>query len=219
MTVAELDITTRTRGRPAKPVAAEVVREVNDADLALLASGREVTSKPLQRLRDRHHALARCLAQGMTNAEASAVTGYDPSRISVLKSDPSFRELVEHYRVVENSLQADFMDRATNLTLTAMNEIQERLEEDPESVPTSMLLEIVKTGADRIGHAPVQKSLQVNATVDMGARLAAGRQRVLDAKKAALETGVSGAIEGVVIESGDSSVGEPVGGVRGSASS
>jgi hypothetical protein len=214
MTVAELDISPRTRGRPAKPVSGEVLREVTEADLALLASGRGVSAKPLAKLRDRHHALARCLAQGMKDGEAAAVTGYDPSRISILKKDPAFAELVEHYRLVEDSTMADFMDRATSLSLSAMAEIQDRLEDDPESLPTTTLLEIAKFAADRTGHAPVQKSVQINATVDMGARLAAARQRVQDARAV---TPVIEATASVVEESGDSSVDQR--GVRGPASS
>lgn len=161
-------------------VEAEFVRELGEADFALLASERGVKAPSIKRLRDRHHALARCLAQGMKPAEASAVTGYDVSRISILQSDPSFKELLGHYRIVENSLAADFQDRATLLTLTAMDTLQEAAENDELTV--GQALEIAKTFADRTGHAPVQKVQQTNINLDLGSRLASARARVEQAR-------------------------------------
>lgn len=177
--VSELDFgPPRLTGRASTHLSVEYVRDLGEADLALLASERGIKPKPVQRLRDRHHALARCLAQGMTNAEASAVTGYDPSRISILLGSPDFKGLVEHYRKIEDSLLGEFTDRATTLTLTAMNELQDRIEDAPQEISTTTLLEVVKTGADRIGHAPVTKSLNINANVNLGDRLQAARKRV-----------------------------------------
>lgn len=179
-TVAELDISMvpRTRGRAARPLYVEFLRDLTPADIALLASERGIVAKPVQRLRDRHHSLARCLAQGMSNNEACAVTGYDPSRISILMGDPAFKDLLAHYRKIEDSLMGEFTDRATTLTLTAMNELQDRLEDKPEDISTGMLLEVVKTGADRIGHAPVAKSVNINANINLGDRLQAARKRI-----------------------------------------
>jgi hypothetical protein len=177
MTIAELSLNPRTSGRATRPLEVEVLRPLGASDLALLASERGVQSKPIAKLRDRHHALARCLAQGMTNAEASAVTGYDPSRISILKADPTFQELVAQYTSIEDGLLADFTDRATNLSLSAMNEIADRLEDAPEEFSIPTLLEIVKTTADRTGHAPISKNVNVNVSAGMGDRLAAARKR------------------------------------------
>lgn len=181
MAVADLTTgTRRTRGRPPKPVEVEFVRDLSEADLALLASGRGVQAPSIKRLRDRHHALARLLAQGMSASEASAVTGYDPSRISILKKDPTFAELVDHYRKVDNALMAEFTERATLLTLTAMDVLQEAAENDELTV--GQALEISKTFADRTGHAPVTKVQQTNINVDLGSRLAAARSRIATPK-------------------------------------
>lgn len=177
--VAELDFTTpRLNGRAPRALEVVYVRDLAPPDLALLASERGTKAPQVQRLRDRHHSLARCLAQGMSNNEASAVTGYDPSRISILLSSPDFKDLVAHYRKVEDSLLGEFVDRATTLTLTAMNELQERLEDKPESLGEGMLLEVAKSFADRTGHAPITKNLNINANVNLGDRLQAARKRV-----------------------------------------
>lgn len=182
MTVAELSLSPRLSGRASKAFAVEKLRDLGPADLALLASERGIAPKPIAKLRDRHHALARCLAQGMSNAAASAITGYDPSRISILKADPTFKELVAQYTSIEDGLLADFTERATNLSLSAMNEIADRLEEAPEEFSVPTLLEIVKTTADRTGHAPISKNINVNVAAGMGDRLAAARRRMQQAR-------------------------------------
>ena len=53
-------------GRAPKPVGAEIMREITQADLALLATERHIQPSHVQRLSDRHHALARCIATGMS---------------------------------------------------------------------------------------------------------------------------------------------------------
>src|SRR5687768_16258292 len=81
-------------GRKARSVTAEVTRELTRSDLALLKTERGVQPSHIQRLSERHHALARCLASGLSVADACAITGYTPSRVSILKGDPSFEELI-----------------------------------------------------------------------------------------------------------------------------
>ena len=176
--ISELDIEPRGRGRAAKANDVSLVRELEPGDLALLASERGTVSRPIARLRDRLHSLARCLARGMSNAEAAIVTGYDPSRISVLKGDPSFQELLAYYRAEENEALADFTQRATDLTLTAMDSLQEALEDEENPMSPAMVLEIAKFAADRTGHAPVTKSLNVNVNAELGNRLDAARNRL-----------------------------------------
>lgn len=180
MAAAQLSLAPRTKGRATVPLVVELVGELTPADLTLMASEREVpTATPLiQKLRDRHHHLASCLAQGMTDAEASAITGYDISRISILKNDPSFKALLADKRCIENATLAEFTARASVLALTAMNNLQEKLEDDANPLPASMELEIAKSFADRTGHAPVQKSLNINANVDLGSRLSEARKRL-----------------------------------------
>lgn len=182
MTFAELDIAPRTRGRASIPLQVDYVREMRETDLALLASSRGSVPPAIKELRERHHSLARLLAQGMKDAECSAVTGYSVSRISILKHDPTFIELVAHYRQQEDSLLADFSARAGQMTLTAMDALLDKLENDPDSMPDTMKLELAKFGADRTGFGPQSKQTNVNINVDLGSRLAAARKRVAQQK-------------------------------------
>lgn len=178
MAAPELEISLRTRGRAAAPMHAEEIRELTSADLTLLASGRGIKPIPLKKLGDRHHLIARLVAQGTKTGEIMAITGMCVSRISILKGDPTFKELVAHYQAVNEGAYADFTDRATLAALTAINNIQEKLEDEENPIPVSMELEIAKAFADRTGYAPVQKSLAVTANVELGSRLAAAQKRL-----------------------------------------
>lgn len=174
--------TVRTSGRAALPLTAEVIRELLPADLALLETERGIKAPTVKALRDSHHAIARCVAEGKSGVETQLITGYSASRISILKSDPAFRELVAFYseRVSEIRDQA-FTDTAAKLAAVgsdALDEIADRLNEKPESVTMDELTDIVKLTADRTGHGPQSKSTNVNVNVDLAARISAGRQRV-----------------------------------------
>ena len=170
-------------GRRAVPLEVSVVGEVGDSDLALLAGARGSVVPMVKRLRDRHHALAKALVQGFSDAEASAITGYDPSRIATLKNDPSFKQLLAEYRTVKDGCFADFQERASVVSLEYLNILMDHAEETPEAISPSQALEVVKVLADRTGHAPVAKSVSVNATVDLTDRLTRARNRVIEAQK------------------------------------
>jgi hypothetical protein len=130
------------------------------------------------------------VANGMSNGQISLISGMDPARISVLRSDPTFKELVADYKTIDDGLQAEFMERATTLTLTAMESIQDDLEDPQREMPTSTKLEIAKFGSDRIGHGPVTKTSNVNVNVELATRISTARKRaqldVVDAEFTAL---------------------------------
>lgn len=154
------------------PVAAEIARELTKEEVV----GLEGLGAPsLKSLRDSHHQIARLVAAGMDNVEISQVTGKSPGTVSFLKRDPAFIELLNFYRGRQEVAYADLHERLRNLGGTAMALMQERLEEEPEKISNSLLLEVVKTTADRVGHGPRQT--QVNINFDLEARLDAARRR------------------------------------------
>lgn len=173
-------------GRKSVPILAEVVRSLTEADVALLQTERSIQPSSIKKLTDSHHALARVLAAGMSNAEASAVTGYTPSRISVLNDSPLFKELVEHYRKSEDGALADFQERMLSVGLTALDELKDRLETEPEKIGTATIIEAVKTLADRTGHGPQSKTTNLNVNVSLASRVAEGRRRAQMSTKALL---------------------------------
>jgi DNA-binding CsgD family transcriptional regulator len=173
--------TAELRGRRQKSMSAVAVRPLQEADLAVLAQGERAPTPPrsIARLRDRHHAIARLLAAGKTNNEVSIMTGMDPARISVLRGDPTFKQLVEDYRKIETGQEADFLERLQMLGMTVVEELQDRLENSEEPVPIQTLLEVSKFAADRIGHGPVTKQMNTSVNLDLSGRLASARRRAL----------------------------------------
>lgn len=120
----------------------------------------------VKRLRDSHHALARALASGMKIADASLATGYSPSRISMLQGDPAFRELLEHYRHTKAEAIIDVEARALGLGADAMQELHERLMDNPEAITDPVLLEIVCKALGLAGYGPISRS--INKTIHSG---------------------------------------------------
>lgn len=138
---------------------------------------------PIRKIRASHHQVAQCLARGLTNLETSAITGYTPVRISQLAQDPTFAALRESYT---NATEREFTDtvrRMAMLSLDALEEIQSRLDESPESLETEDLLKIATATLDRTGHAPVTKVQQTSVTLS--------RQDILEMKAQAQELVIS----------------------------
>ena len=175
----DLDVVRRVA---AAPVVTEVVRELRDADLVLLGqqpvAARNGTS--LRRLRESHHKVARLLADGLEPAEVAMTSGYSLSRVYVLSNDPSFRELVSFYRDNKNKEYSDFHSRLAMLATDATQELHARLDEEPEKMSNEFLADLVKTLADRTGHAPISKTVSTNVNINLADRLARGRQRAAE---------------------------------------
>lgn len=139
------------RGRTAKAVAFGAQRELNVQDIAALHAPDAVVTRqaPLQVLRYRHHRLARLLAEGHKHVAIAEMVGYTPGRISVLLEDPAFRELVEHYAEAVRDEYLDVHERLAALGVSAMEELQERLDESPKALSNKELQGIMETALDR----------------------------------------------------------------------
>jgi len=157
---------------------------LTSADLALLSEvgkGRSVDGavKPLTKIRERHHALAKLLASGgISQNEASIITGYDISTISILKNDPAFKELILFYQNEVNAEYRTMHSQLAGLGEDAVAELRRRVEEDPEQIGFTSLLDLVTKIADRTGHGPASAAssrVEVNVTVDLASRMKAAR--------------------------------------------
>lgn len=173
-----LEIEVRRTGRVEVPLAWAVERELTLDDVAALAEARDTKPSVLKRLTDRHHSLARLVAAGMKQNEAALVCGYDPDRVSILKTDPMFKELVEFYRSQEQKQFRDLGARLAGMAADATDAIQERLEDDEQrdKIPLVTLLKIVELGADRTGFGPSATQTNVNVHVDLAGKLEARRK-------------------------------------------
>lgn len=156
------------------------LRVLARADLSLLLEKRPAVQ--LQTLRDTHHRVARAVAAGLPNGEIATLCGISYNRVSILKGDPAFMELVAHYRAIvtaEFVRSVDsYMEVATSNMLKAEVMLAEKLDkaiDGDETLPTKDLLAISRDAADRFGYGKMQKNLNVN--VDFAAQLEAARKR------------------------------------------
>lgn len=172
----------RTVGRAPRELSAELVRPLEEADLALLQTEKGSRPPALKRLSERHHALARTLASGHSPRDAGIICGYSASRVSILQDDPAFRELVEFYRADVEQRYLGMHEVLAGLSLDAAMELRERLEADMDAEDKAMsvgqLIELTKMGADRTGFGPQSSSTNLNVNVDLAGRLEAARRRV-----------------------------------------
>jgi hypothetical protein len=144
------------------PVEICIVRPIGDDDLPALANPPPANSSAptLQSLRASHHQLAQLLVKGVSESEASLITGYSISRISILQRDPTFAELLANYSTQRELAFADTLDRMRVLGLSALDELQERLENDPTRWTNREVMEmaelmLVKPRAAVPGQLPV----------------------------------------------------------------
>lgn len=134
----------RGNRRRAAELEITIIRPLTEDDLPKLQSPDPLSSTaiPIQSLRASHHNLAQLLAQGRPDSEVALLTGYSPSRISILKSDPTFAELLSSYKDVREAVFVDTLERMKILGLSTLDELQERLEADPASWSKRELMEM-----------------------------------------------------------------------------
>lgn len=170
----------RTTGR-ATTLTYAVGAALQASDLELLKTEKGSKAPAVKKLRERHHALARGLAEGMSPSECSAVFGYSASRISILQSDTAFQELIVFYSEAVRERYLDGHTAMKELHLDAAEEIRERLEDDPEGFSVGQLVDLMKVTADRTGFGPSTHST-VEVKHGLADRLDKARAR-LDAKR------------------------------------
>ena len=129
----------------------------------------------LNQYRESHHSVARLLAIGATHEHIRRQTGVTFRRISIFLSDPSFKELVAHYREdVEKRWDKNvdsFLDLGMGNMIRAEAMISDQLDkadEADEDIPLNTLNRLSQDRADRFGYP---KTSQVEHKHDFAALL------------------------------------------------
>lgn len=135
----------------AAPLTLVYSRDITFADIEVLRTiPLEMETPSVGNLRATHHALARVLASGANYLEAAATTGHAPGRVAFLASqDRGFIELVEHYKGLATEQFVDMQGRLATLGAATVEELQERLEEHPETFSHKELRELASMTLDR----------------------------------------------------------------------
>ena len=121
---------------------------VRDRDLAVLGDLEEVIAPPVpvevieplepvvvkeRPIRDHHYRVARLIAEGKRTGEVAAEVGLTVNRVSILKANPAFMEVVEGYRARLGEIrEAEYVDiyrKAALLRANALDVMNECYEE------------------------------------------------------------------------------------------
>jgi len=90
-----------------------------------------------------HHQLASLIAsRDISDTEASVLTGYSPYTIANLRLQREFKALVAHYKGTSAPARPDAGERMHTLGMSALEELQQRLADDPDSFSKRELLEM-----------------------------------------------------------------------------
>lgn len=133
--------------RPPEGLFVAVERELTPEDLEDLVAAGPLGPRPqsaIAKLRYSHHQVARLLTQGASTAEICLITGYAPGTISGLKADPTFKELLATYSTERAVAFADVLERMKTAGISALEEIQERLNSEPEKWTKRELMEVAE---------------------------------------------------------------------------
>lgn len=128
-------------------------------------------------LRHSHHRLAQLLAGGMNAHRVAALCNTSANYLCHLQDSPAFQELLAHYAATQEDAFGDFVETAAALSMDMLGRLQEILNNEPEKLSPSHVLESIKLLADRTGHAPVSKSVNVNVNTGLGDKLRLARER------------------------------------------
>lgn len=167
---------------PLLPVASSVlaIRPLTEGD-ARRASSTGPAPEPvrsIKSIRQSHHRAAQMIAGGVPLADVSRLTNYSPTHLDRLREDPAFQELMAHYTGEASVEMADFLSTAGDLSADLMAELRERLDEAPERLSTSTLIEAFKVVSDRAGRAPISRTVNTNVNIGIGERMLKARSRL-----------------------------------------
>jgi hypothetical protein len=125
----------------------------------------------IERFRFSHHNVAMMFAMGMTVQEISRKTGFTQRRLIILLDDPTFNELIDHYRNQHRNrmLQAlpnaiEDMDFVRVATVRKMREAIEESDETGEPISVPNLVRMHGEMADRTGYSKHTLKTVVNVS-------------------------------------------------------
>src|SRR5690606_37701461 len=91
-------------------------------------------------------------------------------------NDPTFMELVDFYSREVEAEYRGMHSQMAGLGIDAIDELRRRVEEEPEKIGFSSLLDVVTKIADRTGHGPSSTTKQeVNVTIGLAEKMKAAR--------------------------------------------
>lgn len=181
-TATEQYVPPRLIGRVARLPLPLSVRSLESGEVDAQSKGEAgLKASPLTRISARHRKLAELIASGMGTNDAARAVGLTASRVSILKADREFQELVSHARKLGELAWVDTNIRLATVANNSLDELNERFEEDPGQFTVEELRALAALGADRTGFGP-KTVVEKNVNVNFGDELSAARKRAESAR-------------------------------------
>lgn len=105
----------------------------------------------VQKLRQRHHLMAKLEAAGHTNVELSAITGYSTVYVGVLQRNPAYQEILAVYAQEVSDRVMDFSGQLEWLQASVMDRLTDLLENNDKLTP-EFIRNCFRDILDRNGH-------------------------------------------------------------------
>lgn len=161
---------------PGRPVAKPEILSVSPLtkeDITSFVPEEANTTNNVKQFRDSHHMVARLFAMGLRPGEVARRVGYSLARVSTLRSDPAFQELIAVYRkdvdeIFRENADEYFETVAANRVIAARR-INDLLTDEDRDLTPAQLIAIHSDSADRTGYP--KRTVAVNVNVDFAARL------------------------------------------------
>lgn len=145
------------------PAAVEILEIIVLTSLEVLPFIAE--EKPFQapfdaadRIRARHHAIARLLAAGNTPAQIAELLNCSAQTVRNLERSPAFAALLAEYMGMMDAAAVDQKMRLVALSGVATDALTDRIINSPGDFKPQELVEVAKMGLDRTGFGPSSTS-------------------------------------------------------------
>lgn len=106
----------------------------------------------LKKIREKHHHVARLIADGLTQRLVSNICGYTETYLSILLNSPAMVELVELYRIRNGATLQIATHKLKTVGLKALEKLEQKIDDD--ELNNNELLGAAKLGLDRGGLGP-----------------------------------------------------------------
>lgn len=187
------------------------IRELTVEELAALQPKRlgesNTALRAVERLRPRHHEIARLMASGLKDTEIAGVLDVSLPHLHRLRRSPAFQHLLAYYMAQRDREALTIRDRIEQASSLALERVQERLEDEDNPVPLNHLKDITFGLLDRAGFNPTNKIASVSATLT-----ANDLQQLKDIRNAAIRAATGVQVLEASAETGSTEPGLPLGG-------
>ncbi len=130
----------------------------NPGQQAVAASRGQAPARSVERLKTRHHEIARLIAAGCADAEICEGFGVSRPHLYLLRRSPAFQQLMHAYMAARDQDAVSLSQRVKDAAVIGLEKLTEKLAEtDSTEIGLDVLQKTTMALLDRAGLSPVHK--------------------------------------------------------------